>query len=553
MKAIVPHAFGDHQQCRDHKLNWCEYTKNPGQYHHKDLPNGKDLQGESLKTVLTNLFNVYASDLVVKKLVSNASSQINESWHSTVGSKAPKIRFYGGSESSDQRVAAAVAQTNLGKQYLLDTLRCLNVEPGNITEKNILSLDKEREAEKHRKSSVKFKKERRQNYMRKKARNKSDVNREGVTYQSGVALTLDPQLLQRAIVTKEKLKEFEKDVPTFTNRPQKKFITCSADDLRTKRFMLILFDTETSCGGKEAEIIQLAAHTEQGQTFSRFVLPKKGISFHASRVNKFQTASIGGKTVLHRGGNPLETVSQAECLESFVDFIAASKIRNDCAKVILAGHNSSSFDTPVLLRTLLHYSPQLIPKMKELNVHFADSLAFIRKLIKEKCQALQTEDGSFVKTNQAAVYKVLFKTDFPGHDALEDVKALSKILFDSPLGASACEIVNKSKTTTMESALEELNYLDHSYALQQSFQGNLCNSSDTGVIKKGLAKKLADSGIGYQHLRTLFEKHGERGLLVILANPATTLGGSSVRRRVRGTADPVVLHRILNHFNGRLQ
>ena len=60
-----------------------------------------------------------------------------------------------------------------------------------------------------------------------------------MTYQSGVALTLDPQLLQRAIVTKEKLKEFEKDVPTFTNRPQKKFITCSVDYLRTKRFMFV--------------------------------------------------------------------------------------------------------------------------------------------------------------------------------------------------------------------------------------------------------------------------------------------------------------------------
>ena len=40
-----------------------------------------------------------------------------------------------------------------------------------------------------------------------------------------------------------------------------------ADDLRRKRFVIILFDTETSCGGKEAEIIQLA-QTEQGQTIS---------------------------------------------------------------------------------------------------------------------------------------------------------------------------------------------------------------------------------------------------------------------------------------------
>ena len=120
---------------------------------------------------------------------------------------------------------------------------------------------------------------------------------------------------------------------------------------------------------RKLKLFKLAAQNEQGQTFSRFILPKKGISFHSSRVNKFQTTVIGGKKVLHRGGNILETVSQAECLEAFVDFIAASKTRNDSAKVILIGHNSSSFDTPVLLRTLQQYSPQHIPKMKELSQH----------------------------------------------------------------------------------------------------------------------------------------------------------------------------------------
>ena len=96
-----------------------------------------------------------------------------------------------------------------------------------------------------------------------------------MTYQSGVALTLDPQLLQRAIVAKEKLKEFEKDVPSLTNRPQKKFITRHADDLKTKPFAIISFDTETSCGGKEAEIIQLATQTEQGKHFQGFTYRRK--------------------------------------------------------------------------------------------------------------------------------------------------------------------------------------------------------------------------------------------------------------------------------------
>ena len=147
------------------------------------------------------------------------------------------------------------------------------------------------------------------------------------------------------------------------------------------------------------------------------------------------------KKVLHRRGSPLKTVSQAECLESFVDFIAASKIRNHYANVILIGHNSSSFDTLVLLRTLLHYSPQLIPKMKALNVHFADSLAFIRKLIKEKCQALKTEDGSFVKTNQAAVYRVIFKADIPGHDALRKTSKRSAKFFSTLLLALTLAIL----------------------------------------------------------------------------------------------------------------
>ena len=69
--------------------------------------------------------------------------------------------------------------------------------------------------------------------------------------------------------------------------------------------------------------------------------------------------------------------------------------------------------------------------MKELNIHFADSLILFRNLIKEKHAGLKQDDGSFVKINQAALYKHLFRTDFQGHDALEDVKALSKILFKS--------------------------------------------------------------------------------------------------------------------------
>ena len=46
------------------------------------------------------------------------SSQANESLNNTIGSKAPKIRHYGASESNDFRVVCAVSQKNIGHTYV---------------------------------------------------------------------------------------------------------------------------------------------------------------------------------------------------------------------------------------------------------------------------------------------------------------------------------------------------------------------------------------------------------------------------------------------------
>ena len=98
--------------------------------------------------------------------------------------------------------------------------------------------------------------------MKRKSRNKSESNRERISYESGIALTLDPELFQKAIVTQQELKELEKFVPTFSERPRKKYITCPVDESSSCGFGFVIFDTETSCAGKEAEIIQLAAETK---------------------------------------------------------------------------------------------------------------------------------------------------------------------------------------------------------------------------------------------------------------------------------------------------
>jgi len=91
IQSILPHAFGDHIGCRE---TWCRYNKDSS-HCHRDLPYGKDLQGDSLHLALKSLSNKNGTDIVINKLASAANSQSNKSLNSVVGSKNPKIRFYG--------------------------------------------------------------------------------------------------------------------------------------------------------------------------------------------------------------------------------------------------------------------------------------------------------------------------------------------------------------------------------------------------------------------------------------------------------------------------
>ena len=113
LKAIVPHAFGEHEQCN---VAWCGYLNNPATYKHSSLPHGKNLQGETLKQDLTAIVELFIQNS--EKLAPLGSSQANEALNNTIGSKAPKIRYYGSSESNDYRVACAVSQKNLGHDYV---------------------------------------------------------------------------------------------------------------------------------------------------------------------------------------------------------------------------------------------------------------------------------------------------------------------------------------------------------------------------------------------------------------------------------------------------
>ena len=144
----------------------------------------------------------------MKKIAQNASSQRNESLNSTIGSNNPKFRFYGGSESADQRVACAVVQKNLGMQHLVKILETANVTPGCIMNNQVKKMDYERSQDKSRKQNTIFKKRRRQLAKIRSSKNVVLESKKGTVYQSGSALSLDPFQKLRIAKLKSKLLRF---------------------------------------------------------------------------------------------------------------------------------------------------------------------------------------------------------------------------------------------------------------------------------------------------------------------------------------------------------
>ncbi|XP_070538438.1 uncharacterized protein [Ptychodera flava] len=132
LRSIIPHAFGEHDNCGE----WCSFAKDPVNYTHKSLPHGKNLTGDDLRSALDSLFNSLVDQSV--KLANLGSSQANESINNGIASKAPKSKFYGGSESLVHRVRSGkqhAQETREGETYEsgIDFTTCSSTVPPNIS------------------------------------------------------------------------------------------------------------------------------------------------------------------------------------------------------------------------------------------------------------------------------------------------------------------------------------------------------------------------------------------------------------------------------------
>lgn len=104
----------------------------------------------------------------------------------------------------------------------------------------------------------------------------------------------------------------------------------------------------------------------------------------------------------------------------------------------------------------------------------------------------------------------MFSPKFEAHEALEDVKALRKILFTGPLQINHEQVVIHSKCVSANEAFDEAIFLERRKDTIQTFDGKLNLSSS-------IVQKLADAGLSYHKLQSLYDRFNINGLYGVLA------------------------------------
>ena len=170
----------------------------------QNLLGGNDLVGNRLRAFLEETLKLYMTDEAVDKLSPLGSTQRNESLNSVIGSKNPKARFYGASESSDFGTAAAVAQFNDKCSYLLAVSEELRHKTSEDSLKKYApKYNLRREKQANRQSTLQFKINRKKNRAKRKQTNKLKEMQEGTTYDSGVGFSRNSILIQDILVNPE--------------------------------------------------------------------------------------------------------------------------------------------------------------------------------------------------------------------------------------------------------------------------------------------------------------------------------------------------------------
>lgn len=232
------------------------------------------------------------------------------------------------------------------------------------------------------------------------------------------------------------------------------------------------FDLETTGLERTSDIVQLSAVCGTA-VMNKYVVPRKKMSLAASRVTGIRFSFNDNQMFCK--GQRVETVNVHAALLDFIEFLKGFD------NPVLVGHNIISFDIPVLLHKLREF--HLLNDFLS-TVHLCiDTLKLSRKLFKKE------EVGNF---RQQTLVSVLLKKDYSAHDALLLQELFLGILNEKLSKNDLCHINFKDLLSSFTPLVEKK-----------------CMSTTS-------ARKLAQQGIGFYHLKIAQKRDSSSGVEIIL-------------------------------------
>lgn len=217
----------------------------------------------------------------------------------------------------------------------------------------------------------------------------------------------------------EKTKVSRENLMHHTKSNRKKTIQSTTQptytDIQKNESALVFFDLETGGLATGKDILQIAAVCDN-RSFMQYVTPTKEVDIKAQEVNKL--TKLGGNLMKIISEEPLtmtqlNTLPIKETLQNFVNWLA------DIGPCFLVGH-SVSFDK----RHFLHHINQenLSSSINETVLGFTNTLPLYRELHPE----LKKPNGPGYR--QSVLVEHFLQEKYGAHDALEDVKALKRLV-----------------------------------------------------------------------------------------------------------------------------
>ncbi|XP_062588881.1 uncharacterized protein LOC134250534 isoform X2 [Saccostrea cucullata] len=459
LTALSSHPFDNHNEC---DKVWCHHKRDPTKKF-TSLPYGRPLENKDLQQDLEDIFNKLKKHS--QKLANLGSTQQNESFNKTVASKAPKNRLF--SRTITYRVAASVAQKNIGQGYLMQVNKKIGISPGAYTRRLAVLKDRIR----RRKKALSITKEAKMRRLHLKAERKQMTAakeiREGSTYCSGIAMAAS---IDACEIPPPISKASFQPVENLSDYPQ------------------VYFDLESTGLARSSYITQIAAVCGSDM-FSQYILPQVPITDKATEITGLRV--LGGK--MFHGDEEVNAVPLVAAVDALLNFFTKFQ-----SKIILVGHNVKSFDCHIFINSL-----QNCCKTQEIGncvAGFVDT--------KQLFKVFDPNVSSFSLPN---LYKHYIGETYKAHDALEDVLALQKLVIS--VGVDLDDPKYFSSSFTFSNAVD-------SYFYSSEVRKNLPSLEhliSEKIVSRHIANRIAGSGLCFRFLQLAYNRDCKDGIYHLLS------------------------------------